>query len=103
MDVMEFEDLVNRLGEDMSSWPDAERHAGTIPLTSSPAPRALIERARALRAALAAAAVRAPSGLVSHVVVVVARKLKIGSLDAKEDAAVPAVCVTGRSRYRCEQ
>jgi hypothetical protein len=88
MDVMEFEDLVNRLGEDMSSWPDAERHAGTIPLTSSPAARALIERARALRAALAAAAVRAPSGLASHIVVV-ARKLKIGSLDAKEDAAVP--------------
>jgi hypothetical protein len=45
MGVREFENLIDRLGEDMSSWHDAERHAGRSLLTLSPEARVLIERA----------------------------------------------------------
>jgi hypothetical protein len=76
MDVTEFEDLIDRLGEDMSCWPDAERRAAAILLASSLEARALMEEVRALRAALAAPAVRAPAGLVDRIVAA-ASKLKI--------------------------
>jgi hypothetical protein len=102
MDVTGFEGLVNRLGKTCRVGPT--RSVMLVPFSSRrrPRPELLTEQARALRAALAADAVRAPSGLVGRIDVV-ARKLKIGSLDAKEDAAVPAVDVTGRGRCRCEQ
>ena len=76
MDVREFEDLIDRLGEDMSCWPDAERQAGDILLASSPEAQALMKEARALRTAFAAPAVRAPAGLADHIVAA-ATKLKV--------------------------
>src|ERR1700760_2846108 len=58
MDVREFEGLVDRLGEDFSRWPDAQRLAAIDLLATSATTQALLEEARALRSALAAPIVR---------------------------------------------
>jgi hypothetical protein len=62
MDVEKFEDLNDRLRGDMSSWPDAKRHAGKILLTSSRKAQPLIEQAWTLRAAVAVPAPSYPCG-----------------------------------------
>jgi hypothetical protein len=67
MDVSEFEDLIDRLGEDTSRWPDGQRVGADELLASSEAARTLLEEARTLRQALAAPAVRAPAGLVDRI------------------------------------
>lgn len=68
MDVTEFEELIDRLGEDPSLWPDDRRLPAEELLARSPAAQALLEEARALRRALAAPAVRAPAGLADRIV-----------------------------------
>jgi hypothetical protein len=68
MDVSVFEDLIDRLGEDMSRWPDGERVAAEQLLASSGEARALLEEARMLRQALAGAPVRSPAGLTDRIV-----------------------------------
>ena len=68
MDVATFEDLIDRLGEDLSHWPDDQRLAAVQLLASSAEARALYEEASALRKALAAPPVRAPAGLVDRIV-----------------------------------
>jgi hypothetical protein len=75
MDVAEFEDLIDRLGEDLSRWPDAPRLAAEHLLASSSEARARHEEARALRRALAGPPVRAPAGLADRIVTA-ASKLK---------------------------
>jgi hypothetical protein len=75
MDVAEFEDLIDRLGEDLSRWPDAPRLAAEDLLASSSEARARHEEARALRLALAGPPVRAPAGLADRIVTA-ASKLK---------------------------
>jgi hypothetical protein len=67
MDVSEFEDLIDRLGEDTSRWPDGQRVAADELLASSETARTLLEEARTLRQALAAPAVRAPAGLADRI------------------------------------
>lgn len=68
MDVATFEDLIDRLGEDLSRWPDDQRLAAEQLLASSAEVRTLYEEASAVRRALAAPAVRAPKGLVDRIV-----------------------------------
>jgi len=68
MDVATFEDLIDRLGEDLSRWPDEWRLPAMHLLASSAEARALYEEAGAMRRALAAPPVRAPSGLVNRIV-----------------------------------
>jgi hypothetical protein len=68
MDLSEFEDLIDRLGEDMSRWPEGRRVAASQLLGSSSNAQALLADARALRQALAGPAVRAPAGLVDRIV-----------------------------------
>jgi hypothetical protein len=68
MDVSEFEDLIGRLGEDFSRWPEAERLAAEKLIASSSEARTLLEEARTLRQALTAPPVRAPAGLVDRIV-----------------------------------
>jgi hypothetical protein len=87
MDVGTFEDLIDRLGEDLSLWPDAQRVAALELLASSAAARVLHDEARTLRQALAAPPVRAPAGL-SDRIMAAAGKLKA------ESVAVPAVAET---------
>lgn len=61
MDVTEFEELIDRLGEDLSLWPDDRRLPAEELLARSSTAQALLEEARTLRQALAAPPVRAPA------------------------------------------
>lgn len=81
MDVTEFEELIDRLGEDLSLWPDDRRVPAEELLARSSAAQALLEEARALRHALAAPPVRAPAGLADRIVAAAAK--------LKGDAAEP--------------
>jgi hypothetical protein len=76
MDVNLFEDCLDRFGDDLSKWPEADRKAGEAFLATSAEARDLLEEAALLREALAAQPVRAPSGLADRIL-----------LQAKLDAA----------------
>ena len=52
MDVREFEDLIDRLGEDISQWPDVQRRAAADLLAASPDAARLLSEARLIRQAL---------------------------------------------------
>ncbi|WP_027556716.1 hypothetical protein [Bradyrhizobium sp. Cp5.3] len=67
MDVTEFEDLIDRLGEDLSRWPDDQRLPAEELLACSAAAQSLLEEARTLRSALEAPPVRAPAGLADRI------------------------------------
>ncbi|OAF10949.1 hypothetical protein [Bradyrhizobium neotropicale] len=67
MDVTEFEDLIDRLGEDLSRWPDDRRLLAEELLARSAAAQSLLEEARTLRSALEAPPVRAPGGLADRI------------------------------------
>jgi hypothetical protein len=73
MDVSEFEDLIDRLGEDMSRWPDGRRVAAERLLVTSREAQTLLEEARTLRQALTAPPVRAPAGLADRIVTAASR------------------------------
>jgi hypothetical protein len=90
MDVAEFEDLIDRLGEDLSCWPDTQRLAAETLLASSADARKLHEDARAVRQALAGPPMRAPAGLTDRIVTA-AGKLKV------EPETPPAHDETGKS------
>ncbi|MBR1130999.1 hypothetical protein [Bradyrhizobium iriomotense] len=81
MDVTEFEELIDRLGEDLSLWPDDRRLPAEALLAQSAAAQALLDEARALRQALAAPPVRAPKGLADRIVAAAA--------NMKSDTAEP--------------
>lgn len=81
MDVTEFEELIDRLGEDISLWPDDRRLLAEELLARSSAAQALLDEARALRQALAAPPIRAPAGLTDRIVAAAATM--------KDDAAEP--------------
>jgi hypothetical protein len=68
MDVSKFEDLIDRLGEDMSHWPEGQRLAAGELLASSPEARALLADARTLRQSLTRPSLRAPAGLADRIV-----------------------------------
>src|SRR5271165_4515115 len=68
MDVAMFEDLIDRLGEDLSRWPDDHRLAAERLLATSDAARTLHEEARVLRNALNGPPVSAPAGLADRIV-----------------------------------
>lgn len=67
MNVTEFEDLIDRHGEDFSRWPDVKREAAVVLLRFSPAARELMEEARLIRDALSAPKVLAPAGLADRI------------------------------------
>ncbi|MBW7971207.1 hypothetical protein [Bradyrhizobium sp. BR 10289] len=73
MDVTEFEELIDRLGEDLALWPDDRRLPAEALLAQSSAAQVVLEEARALRQALAAPAVRAPRGLADRIVAAAAK------------------------------
>ncbi|MGJ5101600.1 hypothetical protein ACQR2D_24335 [Bradyrhizobium sp. HKCCYLRH2057] len=68
MDVREFEDLIDRLGQDLSQWPAEQRQSATDLLASSPDAERLLAEARLVRQALASTPIRAPSGLAARIV-----------------------------------
>jgi hypothetical protein len=73
MDVTEFEDLIDRLGEDLSRWPDDRRLPAEELLQRSAAAKSLLEEMSALRQALAAPPVRAPAGLADRIAAAAAK------------------------------
>jgi hypothetical protein len=75
MNVVEFEDWLDRLGEDLSRWPETRRQAAFALLEGSAEARALLEESIALRRALAAPLVRAPAGLSDRIVAQAARSI----------------------------
>lgn len=69
MKFEEFEDLLDRFGEDLTVWPASAREAGTELLRNSAEARRILEEATALRRVMAAAEpVRAPAGLADRIV-----------------------------------
>jgi hypothetical protein len=84
MDIREFEDCLDRFGDDFSQWPVAERSAGQVLLASSSEARDLWDEAASLRQALEAPLERAPAGLADRIV-----------LQAKQSAAVKTPRRTG--------
>ena len=73
MDVAMFEDLIDRLGEDLSRWPSDQRLAAEQLLATSSVARTLHEEARVLRKALDARPVSAPAGLADRIVAAAGR------------------------------
>jgi hypothetical protein len=93
MDVSEFENLIDRLGEDLSRWPEGQRLAAEELIASSNAAKALLEEARMLRQALAAPPVRAPVGLVERIVAA-AGKLNADVSSAKGESVADSADAT---------
>lgn len=67
MKIADFEDLLGRLGEDMSSWPAPQQQAAADFLRSSAEARSALAQARLLRQALSAPAIRAEAGLTERI------------------------------------
>lgn len=68
MDVAEFEDLIDRLGEDMSLWPEPQRVAAAQLLETSDQARTILDAAGVLRRALSVPPIKAPAGLAERIV-----------------------------------
>ncbi len=68
MDVVEFEDWLDRLGDDVSKWPHPQRRDAQALLTKSAQARDLLAEAEILRSALTAPPVKAPTGLADRIV-----------------------------------
>ena len=68
MDEAQFQDLVDRQGEDLARWPEAIRVEAELLLVTSEAARRILEDAAALRAAFASApSIRAPRDLAARI------------------------------------
>uniref|UniRef100_Q07TJ9 Uncharacterized protein n=1 Tax=Rhodopseudomonas palustris (strain BisA53) TaxID=316055 RepID=Q07TJ9_RHOP5 len=67
MDVAGFQDLLDRLGEDLSSWPAQPRLDAELLLRSSEQARAALADAQNLRQRLAPPQVTAPPGLIDRI------------------------------------
>lgn len=68
MDAEEFEDLVDRLGEDLSMWPEPVQAKARSLLAQSEEAREILAAARTMHLALSRdQAVRAPMGLVDRI------------------------------------
>jgi len=90
MNIREFEDLIDGLGEDISCWPVVQRQAATELLACSDDACAVLEEARALREALRVAPVRAPVGLAESIVAAALRINAAPSHANDEALATPA-------------
>ena len=96
MDVSEFENLIDRLGEDLSRWPEVQRLAAGELIACSREAKLLLEQARTLRQALAAPPVRAPAGLADRIVAA-AGKLDAETPTAKGEAVADSADATQSS------
>lgn len=69
MTIDEFEDLLDRCGDDVASWPVAYRRAGLVLLRESQAARDLVEEAWSMRQAFAPdPSQRAPAELADRII-----------------------------------
>jgi hypothetical protein len=91
MDVAMFEDLIDRLGEDLSRWPSDQRLAAEQLLATSAVARTLHEEARVLRKALSRPPVSAPAGLADRIAAAAGRlKAENGASDDATAEKKPA-------------
>jgi len=67
MDIPEFEDLLGRLGDDLSTWPADRWDQATSLLRSSEEARAALAEAQSLRSALRSEPTPAPTGLIDRI------------------------------------
>jgi hypothetical protein len=67
MDLPEFEDLLGRLGEDLSTWPAPQHDAANALLGTSEKARHALADAVLLREALRTEPTRAPAGLAERI------------------------------------
>ncbi len=63
----ELQDLLDRLGTELSRWPEAERERANQIVAASPEARRLLEEARALWDPARVAPVKAPPGLKERI------------------------------------
>jgi hypothetical protein len=89
MDVREFEDLIDRLGEDLSQWPAAQRQAAVDLLASSLEAGRLHAEAVLVREALSSPPVRAPAGLAARILAAANRSATEETAAASADAHQP--------------
>ncbi|MDR6873677.1 hypothetical protein J2Y55_004704 [Bosea sp. BE125] len=69
MKLGEFQDAIDRHGDDLATWPTALRQPGLALLLASPTARAALDEARNLRAAFRSASpIRAPKNLIDRIV-----------------------------------
>jgi len=85
MNVAEFEDFIDRLGEDMSHWPEPQRLAAAELLESSDEARVLLEQATVLRDALSGSPIRAPAGLADRIVSAALRQTAASGLTERDE------------------
>jgi hypothetical protein len=71
MNVAEFENLLDRLGDEIAGWPASQREAADLLLSSSAPARRLLDEARQLRRALSAPAIATPAGLTGRIMAAV--------------------------------
>jgi hypothetical protein len=67
LNLADFQDLLDRLGEDISTWPAPQQQAAASLLEASEPARGVLEEAKLLRQALASPQVRAPAGLTDRI------------------------------------
>ena len=94
MKIADFEDLLDRLGEDMSSWPAPQQQAAANFLRSSAEARSALAQAKLLRQALSAPTIRADAGLTERIMQGV-RQGGAGSVETEPAAAPPEPAKSG--------
>jgi hypothetical protein len=85
LNLADFQDLLDRLGEDLSTWPAPQQQAAASLLEASEPARALLEEARLMRRALVSPPVRAPAGLADRIMQ--ALRANPGALPSGADTA----------------
>ncbi|WNJ90955.1 hypothetical protein [Bosea sp. 685] len=69
MKIGEFQDAIDRHGDDLATWPAGLRQPGLALLLASPVARAALDEARNLRAAFKSASpIRAPKSLIDRII-----------------------------------
>jgi hypothetical protein len=68
MDLAEFEDLLDRQGDDFSCWSSEQQRAALVLLADSNEAKALLQEAQAMRLLLSGAPIHAPKGFADRVV-----------------------------------
>ncbi|RED28089.1 hypothetical protein BJ123_12325 [Rhodopseudomonas thermotolerans] len=92
MDAADFQNLLDRLGDDLSCWPDQQRRDAELLLRDSEDARAAFAEAQRLRRLLSPSPVNTPDGLVDRIMARVRRD--------RSDPAAPSDAPLPRGRDR---
>lgn len=69
MKLGEFQDAIDRHGDDLATWPAGLRQPGLALLLASPAARRILDEARSLRSAFKSVSpIKAPKSLIDRIV-----------------------------------